>query len=43
MVILNKFKCKGTGEVINDISYQIITPEELERVFGISRTNLELK
>ncbi|WP_420999851.1 LCP family protein [Carnobacterium maltaromaticum] len=40
---IEQVQMQGTGEMINDISYQIIAPDELARVSGILRNNLELK
>lgn len=40
---IEQVQMQGTGEMINDISYQIIAPDELIRISGILRTNLELK
>ncbi|MCC4312432.1 LCP family protein [Carnobacterium maltaromaticum] len=40
---IEQVQMQGTGEMINDISYQIISPDELARVSGILRNNLELK
>ncbi|KRN67929.1 membrane-bound transcriptional regulator LytR [Carnobacterium maltaromaticum DSM 20342] len=39
---IEQVQMQGTGEMINDISYQIISPDELARVSGILRNNLEL-
>lgn len=40
---IEQVQMQGTGEMINDISYQIIAPDELARVSAILRNNLELK
>ena len=39
---IEQVQMQETGEMINDISYQIIAPDELARVSGILRNNLEL-
>ncbi|WP_056999887.1 LCP family protein [Carnobacterium maltaromaticum] len=39
---IEQVQMQGTGEMINNISYQIISPDELARVSGILRNNLEL-
>ncbi|MGX7419749.1 LCP family glycopolymer transferase [Carnobacterium gallinarum] len=40
---IEQVQMQGTGTMIDNISYQIVSPEEIARVSGVLRSNLELK